>query len=260
MNKNEKLSQEPSMKQFNKGNIHSIETLGAFDGPGIRYVIFFQGCPFQCQYCHNRDTWTTNENQLMSVSEILNDYQKYQKFYSNGGITASGGDPILQLEFLIELFKEAKQKGIHTCLDTAASCYNPKNIDQYKELLLYTDLVLLDIKHIDSNQHKIITGFKNDYVLMFACLLDELNIDVIIRHVLVPTLTYSIEDLIKLRQFVDQLKNVVNIEILPYHTKGRMKWEQLGLDYPLKDIKEPTQDEIKKASHILRDGYHFNKQ
>lgn len=247
------------MRKFNQGNIHSVETLGTFDGPGIRYVVFFQGCPFQCQYCHNRDTWSTKQNHLMEVEEILTDYKKYQKFYKNGGLTASGGDPILQLDFLTELFAQAKQQGIHTCLDTAASCFNHKQSDKYQELLKYTDLVLLDIKHIKNDQHKVITGSTNDHVLAFATLLESLEKPMIIRHVLVPGLTDQEEDLKALRTYLDTLHFVQGIEVLPYHSKGQMKWESMGLDYPLKDTKEPSKEDVKKAEFILKDGYHFYK-
>lgn len=259
MNKNVRSFQEPSMKQFNKGNIHSIETLGTFDGPGVRYIVFFQGCPFQCEYCHNRDTWSTKENHLKTVDEILDDYKKYEKFYKKGGLTASGGDPILQLDFLTLLFKEAKQRGIHTCLDTAGSCYNIKQNESYIELLKYTDLVLLDIKHIDKEQHREITGSKNDHILDFAYLLDDLQIPTIIRHVLVPGLTDKEDDLKSLREFLDTLSNVENIEVLPYHTKGVMKWMEMGLDYPLIGVREPSKEEVQKAQKILSEGYHFYK-
>ncbi len=246
------------MNQF-KGNIHSIETLGAFDGPGLRYVIFFQGCPFKCQYCHNRDTWSTTRNKLMTVDDILNDYKKYEKFYKNGGLTASGGDPVLQLDFLTALFKEAKARGIHTCLDTAASCYNPKQDEAFTALLQYTDLVMLDIKHIDSNKHKEITGSKNEHVLEFAKRLDQLGKDMVIRHVLVPGLTDDEKDLVALRNFLDELNHVVKIEVLPYHSKGEMKWKKMNLEYPLKGVKEPSDQELKKVRQILIDGYHFYK-
>lgn len=248
------------MIKSNLGNIHSIETLGTFDGPGVRYVIFFQGCPFQCKYCHNRDTWTNTKNQLMSVEDLLNDYQRYEKFYKHGGMTASGGDPMLQTDFLIELFTEAKLKGIHTCLDTAASCYHPNQREKIEKLLSVTDLVLLDMKHIDEKKHRTITGFSNQHVIEFANLLDELCIPMVIRHVLVPGLTDDSRDLIKLRQFIDQLTYVEKIEVLPYHTKGRMKWEQMGLTYPLKDTPEPSEESISIAEKILKENYNFYKK
>ncbi len=248
------------MKDFNRfGNVHSIETLGAFDGPGIRYVLFLQGCPFQCQYCHNRDTWSTRQNKRMSVDDILEDYQKYQRFYKKGGITVSGGEPLLQLPFLIELFTEAKQRGIHTCLDTSAACFNVKAQARFKELMNVTDLVLLDIKHIDPEKHEVLTGSTNTQVLEFARYLDELNVPVIIRHVLVPTISDDPTDLKKLRAFLDTLTNVVNIEILPYHTKGIMKWKELGLNYPLLGISEPKEELIQMAEGTLKANYLYKK-
>ncbi|MCF7930886.1 MAG: pyruvate formate lyase-activating protein [Acholeplasmataceae bacterium] len=240
-------------------NVHSIETLGAFDGPGIRYVLFLQGCPFQCKYCHNRDTWSTKQNQLMTTSQILEDYQKYSHFYKKGGLTVSGGEPLLQLPFLIELFKAAKQNGIHTCLDTSAASFNSKKQDNFKELMVYTDLVLLDIKHIDNQKHINLTGAPNTQVLEFARYLDELGVKVAIRHVLVPTFTDDTNDLVKLRSFLDTLTNVVSIEILPYHTKGISKWKELGFEYTLLGIKEPDADSIEKAELILKKGYQFYK-
>ena len=241
------------------GNVHSIETLGAFDGPGIRYVLFLQGCPFQCQYCHNRDTWSTKQNKRMSVEEILNDYQKYQHFYKKGGLTVSGGEPLLQLPFVIELFKEAKLRGIHTCLDTSAACFNTKDQSRFKELMALTDLVLLDIKHIDPQKHKTLTGSSNENVLAFARYLDELNVSVVIRHVLVPTMTDDLDDLMKLRSFLDTLSNVVNIEILPYHIKGIHKWKELGLSYPLLGIHEPSEAMIELSEDILKTNYLYKK-
>lgn len=248
------------MKDSNRfGNVHSIETLGAFDGPGIRYVLFLQGCPFQCQYCHNRDTWSTRQNKRMSVEEILDDYKKYQRFYKKGGLTVSGGEPLLQLPFLIELFTEAKKQNIHTCLDTSAACFNAKAEKRFKELMDVTDLVLLDIKHIDPKKHETLTGSTNEHVLEFARYLDELGVSVIIRHVLVPTITDDKEDLMKLRSFLDTLTNVLNIEILPYHTKGIMKWKELGLSYPLPHIKEPTEAMVSVAEGILKANYLYKK-
>lgn len=232
-------------------NVHSIETFGAFDGPGIRYVLFLQGCPFQCQYCHNRDTWSTEKNKLMDVDQILHDYHQYRSFYKKGGITVSGGEPLLQLEFLIELFTKAKEKGIHTCLDTSAACFNEKRIDRYEALLNVTDLVLLDLKHMDDEKHQLLTGSSHKHVLAFAKLLDKKNIPTIIRHVLVPTITDDEDHLKRMKAFIDTLSNVKDIEVLGYHKKGILKWEAMGLDYTLKHIEEPSQKAILKAKSIL---------
>lgn len=238
-------------------NVHSIETLGAFDGPGIRYVLFLQGCPFQCQYCHNRDTWSTRINKMMSVDDIIIDYNQYKSFYKKGGITVSGGEPLLQMKGLIELFKRAKIEGIHTCLDTSAACFSVKESEDFKQLMGLTDLVLLDIKHMNNDIHKKLTGSPNTQVLDFARFLDELNVNVIIRHVLVPTLTDDVMHLKQLRSFLDTLSNVIKIEVLPYHTKGIMKWKELGLIYPLPDIKEPSIESIERAENILKADYRF---
>jgi len=249
------------MKHSNQtyANVHSIETLGAFDGPGIRYVIFLQGCPFQCQYCHNRDTWSQNKNKLMSVSDILNEYQKYNHFYKKGGITVSGGEPLLQIDFLIELFKKAKECNIHTALDTSAACYNFKDNFKFVELMKYTDLVLLDIKHIDEEKHIKLTKSTNKQVLEFARFLDMLKIKVIIRHVLIPTITNDIEDLKRFRSFLDTLTNVIDIEILPYHKKGIKKWQDLNFTYELTHILEPTIKEIEEVELYLKSQYKFHK-
>lgn len=240
------------------GNIHAIETMGAFDGPGIRYVLFLQGCPFQCQYCHNRDSWSTKTNRIMSIDEIIKDYKLYERFYKKGGITVSGGEPLLQLPFLIALFKRAKEEGINTCLDTSAGCYNPTDT-RYLELIKYTDLVLLDIKQIDVKKHLSLTGNHNQQVLDFARFLNHNQVKTIIRHVLVPTLTDDENDLKRLRLFLDQLSNVIQIEILPYHKSGIHKWKELGIEYKLIEIKEPTKDEVHRAEAILKDGYCYGK-
>jgi pyruvate formate lyase activating enzyme len=248
------------MNQSNNllANVHSIETFGAFDGPGIRYVLFLQGCPFQCQYCHNRDTWSTTQNKTMSVNDVLSDFEKYSHFYKKGGITVSGGEPLLQINFLIELFKTAKERNIHTCLDTSGGSYHKRNDALFHELMKYTDLVLLDIKHIDDTKHQVLTKSSNQHVLEFAKLLDLLHKKVIIRHVLVPTLTDNESDLKNLRLFLDELTNVIGIEVLPYHKTGIKKWNELGFTYELTHIDEPTKDMIKKAEDILKKDYRFS--
>ena len=241
-------------------NVYFIETFGAFDGPGIRYVLFLQGCMLRCKFCHNRDSWSTDVNKLMSIDEILTDYEKYQNFYRKGGITVSGGEATLQMPFLIELFKECKKRGIHTTLDTSAGIYSEKRLPIYEELFKYTDLILLDIKHIDNEKHKELTGVPNTQILEFAKVLSERKIPTVLRCILIPTINSDDETLIRLRKFNDTLENIVGIDVLPYHKKGIMKWEKLGIKYPIPEIEEPSQELTKHAEKILKDGYKFYKE
>ncbi|KAB2329810.1 pyruvate formate-lyase-activating protein [Bacillus mesophilum] len=237
------------------GNIHSIETFGTVDGPGIRYVIFTQGCLLRCQFCHNADTWEIGTGKQMSVSEIIADLKTYLPFIesSGGGITVSGGEPLLQLPFLIELFKECKKLGIHTTIDSSGGCYStsPHFQSQLKEVLKYTDLILLDLKHIDKDKHKKLTGLTNEHILSFAKFLSDQQVPVWIRHVLVPTISDSEEDLVHLGSFISTLNNVKKVEVLPYHKLGVYKWEALGLDYPLKDIEPPSEEKAEWAYQLL---------
>ncbi|NMS90416.1 pyruvate formate lyase-activating protein [Clostridioides difficile] len=232
-----------------KGKIHSIETFGTVDGPGIRYILFFQGCPLRCKYCHNRDTWDTKSGKEYTVDEIITDALKYTSFmkFSGGGITASGGESTLQPEFLSELFKKAKENDIHTCLDTSGFV-DIKTIDP---ILDNTDLVLLDLKHMIEEKSIDLTGVGMDKALKLARHLDSRNIPVWIRHVLVPGITDDKDNLEKLGQFVATLKNVERFELLPYHSMGIHKWENLGIDYELKDVPDATKEDIKKASEII---------
>lgn len=237
------------------GNIHSIETFGTVDGPGIRYVVFTQGCLLRCQFCHNADTWEIGTGKQMSVSEIIHDLKSYLPFIesSGGGITVSGGEPLLQIPFLIELFKECKKLGIHTTIDSSGGCYSTASHfqEQLKELLTYTDLVLLDIKHIDRKKHISLTGMANEHILDFAKFLSNQEIPIWIRHVLVPTVTDDLNDLEKLGEFIGGLTNVKKVEVLPYHKLGVYKWEALGLDYPLKDIEPPSEEKAELAYELL---------
>jgi len=239
------------------GNIHSIETFGAFDGPGLRYVLFLQGCPLRCKFCHNRDTWGTQDNKLMSVDQILDDYNKYRAFYKKGGLTVSGGEATLQLEFLTELFKAAKQRNIHTCLDTSAGTFTEARIPEFEALLEHTDLVLLDIKHIDDERHKWLTGASNTNILKFAKLLSDKKVPTVLRHILLPGINAQDEYLYRLRDFIDTLENFVGIDVLPYHTKGIMKWDNMGIDYELKDTPEPTKQEVEHAEYVLKHNYKY---
>lgn len=230
-----------------KGNIHSIETCGTVDGPGIRFVIFTQGCPLRCQYCHNPDTWQTDTNKLMTVDEIMQKYDGVKEFVQSGGITVTGGEPLLQIDFVTELFKIAKSREIHTALDTSGITFNPENT----EILKYTDLVLLDIKHIDDAEHKKLTGASNKNILAFAQFLSEKQIPVWIRHVVVKDITLNEKYLKELGRFLKTMKNIKALDILPYHNMAIPKYEALGINYPLKNTPPTTKEEAIWARDII---------
>ena len=232
------------------GKIHSYETFGTVDGPGIRFVIFMQGCCLKCKYCHNRDTWSVHSGKMISVEELVKEVIKYKSYMdsSGGGVTVSGGEPLLQTDFICALFKELKKHNIHTAIDTAGSIPVSYEI---KELLKYTDLVLLDIKHIDNEKCIDLTGAPNKNTLEFARYLSNLNVPVWIRQVLIPGYTDDKFDLIKLKEFLDSLNNVEKIELLPYHDLGKFKWAEFQDEYTLEGVKSPTQSEIDAAKAIL---------
>lgn len=237
-----------------KGYIHSIETFGTVDGPGVRYVIFTMGCPMRCKYCHNPDTWEPNRGELKETDEILDDYEKYKPYLKGGGITVTGGEPMLQMDFLMELFKKAKERDIHTCLDTSGIMFHAddeENVKKVKELLDYTDLVMLDIKHIDDEEHKKLTGQSNKNILKFAKFVNDSNTKLWIRHVTVPGITYDKEELTQLGEFLAQLDKMEALDVLPYHTMGITKYEELGIEYPLKGVEPLTKEEAEKARTII---------
>ena len=238
-----------------QGNIHSIETCGTVDGPGIRYIVFTQGCLLRCQYCHNPDTWELGAGNLVTVDEIIQDLESYRPFLdaSGGGITASGGEPLLQMPFLIELFKACKEKGIHTTIDSSGGNFSehPEYLAQLDELLQYTDLVLVDLKHIDRDRHKRLTGKYNDHILKFAQYLSDKNVPAWVRHVLVPEITDVDEYLDRLGEFIGTLNNIEKVEVLPYHELGVYKWEALNLKYPLENIEPPTDARVENAHERL---------
>lgn len=237
------------MDKKNYAKIHSIETFGTVDGPGIRFVTFLQGCNLECKYCHNRDTWNINDGKYISVDELFENILKYKPYIMpKGGFTASGGEPLLQPYFLISLFKKLKKENIHTAIDTSGMI---EITDTIKELLSLTDLVLLDIKHINSEKSKDLIGFSNEKELKFAKYLSDNNIPVWIRQVIIPGVTDSKEDLLELKQFIESLNNVQNIELLPYHNLGKHKWETLGFEYKLKDIPPASAQDIQRAKNIL---------
>lgn len=242
------------------GNVHSIESFGTVDGPGIRLVVFLQGCPMRCLYCHNPDTWSYEENKKVFVSEILDKYDSIKEFLKNGGITVTGGEPLSQIDFVTELFKQAKQKNIHTALDTSGILFNRKNLAQFDKLLKYTDLVLLDIKHINDEEHKKLTGFSNKNILDFAMYLSEKNIPIWVRHVVVPTITDDEKHLKELGKFLANIKSLKALDVLPYHNMAISKYENLNIDYPLKNISPLTKEEAMKARQIIINSYKQAKQ
>ncbi len=235
----------------NTGNVHSIETFGTVDGPGIRLVVFMQGCPMRCLYCHNPDTWNTGLNNKYSADDILLKYESIKEFLKTGGITLSGGEPLMQIDFCISLFKKARTKKIHTALDTSGILFNEINIDKINDLLKYTDLILLDIKHINDDEHKKLTGFSNKNVLDFALYLSEQNKPVWIRHVAVPDITFKERHLKQLGRFLSGLKNVQALDILPYHNMAAEKYKKLNIEYKLKDTEPLTKDEAVIARDII---------
>ena len=229
--------------------VHSIESFGTVDGPGIRFVLFLQGCHLQCKYCHNRDTWNMNGGEYKSLDDIFEKIMKYKNYiYPNGGVTVTGGEPLLQVKFLIELFEKLKKENIHTCIDTYGMV---ALTDDIKKLLSLTDLVLLDIKHIDSEKFKNLVGFNNEKELAFARYLSDNNIHMWIRQVLVPGYTDDEQDLLKLKDFISSLNTVDKVEILPYHDMGRYKWEKLGLKYELDGVRVANDDDVKRAKNLL---------
>jgi pyruvate formate lyase activating enzyme len=239
------------------GFIHSIETFGSVDGPGIRYVIFMQGCPMRCLYCHNPDTWAVGKGREVTADELLGEYEKNKMFYRNGGITVTGGEPLLQVDFLIELFSLAKAKGIHTCLDTSGITYSESNtpyIEKLDKLMEYTDLVMLDIKHIDPVKHREITSHDNAGILAFARYLAQKGIPVWIRHVIVKGYTDNPEHLKALGRFIGGLKNVKALDVLPYHSMGEKKYSELGMDYPLAGMESLDKSEAQKAKEHIIEG------
>ena len=244
------------MKEAEKleGYIHSFESFGTVDGPGIRFVVFMQGCPLRCKYCHNPDTWTKSGT-AYTAEQVCAEALKYRNYFGDtGGVTVSGGEPLLQMDFVTELFERLKEKGIHTALDTSGYMFDPENpesVEKHKVLIRFTDLALHDIKHIDSKSHESLTGKGNEHTLAFAEFLSDNGISMWIRHVLVPGLTDDDEALKRLKAFIDTLETVKKVEVLPYHTMGEVKYEKLGYDYPLKGVRPPEKERVQNAKRLL---------
>lgn len=239
------------------GNIHSVESFGSADGPGVRYIVFLKGCNMRCKYCHNPDTWAKEGGTMQTPEEVLNKALRYKAYWkNNGGITVSGGEALLQIEFVTELFRLAKEKGVHTCLDTSGNPFTREEpfFTKFNELIKYTDLFMLDIKHMDPEAHRELTAQDNANILDMARYLSDNGKHMWIRHVLVPGITDSEEQLRTLRAFVDTLETVDRVEILPYHTLGVFKWKELGIPYQLEQVELPSQEQVKRAKEILEIG------
>ncbi|MBQ8960669.1 MAG: pyruvate formate lyase-activating protein [Ruminococcus sp.] len=237
-----------------KGRIHSTESFGTVDGPGVRFVVFFQGCPLRCKYCHNPDTWDFSGGREVTAEELLEEYSSYKEFLRSGGITATGGEPLAQPEFLAELFSKAKAQGIHTCLDTSAGPWGSSASGKIGDVLRYTDLVMLDIKHIDPEAHRELTGVSNSHILDFARHVSSLGIPLWIRHVVVPGITDGEEELTALGEFLSTLRTLKALDVLPYHDMGREKYRQLGISYPLEGTPPLTKEEAVRARDLIMKG------
>ena len=240
------------------GYIHSIESFGTVDGPGLRLVVFTQGCPMRCKYCHNPDTWELGKGEEIAPEEIIRQFERNRPFYKNGGITVTGGEPLLQIDFLLDLFRLCREKHIHTCIDTSGITYHEgdspynRKLDALMEL---TDLVMLDIKHIDSDAHRELTGHPNEGILAFARYLDERHVPLWIRHVIVPGITDDPEEHRRLGRFIAGLGNVKALDVLPYHTMGVAKYEKLGIPYPLEGVEALPKQEAAKAKAAILEGF-----
>lgn len=235
------------------GKIHSFESFGTVDGPGIRFVVFVQGCPMRCLYCHNPDTWSVSAGTEYTPEDVAFRAMKYKSYFTGGGgVTVSGGEPLLQAEFVTRLFTILKENDINTALDTSGVLFNEADPHKFDNLLAVTDLVLLDIKHIDDGEHKKLTGHSNNNILAFARYLSDMDKPVWIRHVLVPGITDDDGYLNELKTFISTLNNVKKVEVLPYHTMGEVKYEKLGIPYPLKGVQPPSPERVKNAKEILK--------
>lgn len=240
------------------GRIHSLESFGTVDGPGVRFVVFVQGCPMRCAYCHNPDTWDMNGGTLMEPSYIIEQYERNISFYKGGGITVTGGEPLMQVDFLLDLFTLAKKKNIHTCIDSSGIAYkpngNPEWLAKLDKLMTLTDLVMLDIKHINPEKHKELTSQPNEGILAFAKYLDEKNVNMWIRHVIVPGVTDDDKYLYELGYFIGEFQNLKALDALPYHTMGENKYEKLGMEYKLKGVPAMEKKDLLEKKEVILKG------
>ncbi len=248
-----------------EGYVHSLESFGSVDGPGVRYIIFLSGCPLRCKFCHNPDTWKMQSGKLTGADELIEKAYRCRPYWGNaGGITVSGGEPLMQIDFLIELFKKAKEKNINTCIDTSGAPYTEDDAEwfgKFQELMKYTDILLVDIKHIDEKEHVELTGKSGKNIRQMFAYLDGIKKPIWIRHVLVPGITDNDEYLLATRDFIRTLSNVKRVEVLPYHTLGLMKYKELGLPNRLEGVESPSKERILNAKNILEcDKYNAWKE
>ena len=236
------------------GRVHSFESFALVDGPGVRFCVFLQGCNMRCQYCHNPETWNKEVGEEWTPEDLFKKVYRYKNYWGkDGGITVSGGESLLQLEFVTEFFEIAKEKGVHTAIDTSGNPFSmePEYLEKFDKLMEVTDLFILDLKEMDDEKHKKLTGCTNQNIIALARYLSDHGKDMWNRHYLVPGLTDDEEGLVALRDFIAELKTVTRVEILPYHTLGLFKWEKLGINYPLDGVATPTDEEVKRAESIL---------
>lgn len=232
------------------GFVHSVESFGALDGPGIRYVLFLQGCPLRCIYCHNPDTWLIKDGKQMSSDEVVSDILKYKNFFRSGGVTLSGGEPLFQPKFCFEILSKCKDKGIHTAIDTSGAVA----LEKVKDCIDIADLILLDIKSLDESEAKEITGLSNKGTMGMLNYCEETGKKIWIRHVLLPNYTLDFKKLEKLAEFLKKYSCIENVQLLPFHKMGEFKWESLKKEYTLKDLNEPKKEDVEKAKKIFADA------
>ncbi len=239
------------------GRVHSLESFGTVDGPGVRFVVFTQGCPMRCLYCHNPDTWSRSGGREVTVEEILAQYQKNLPFYKNGGITVTGGEPLWQIDFVTELFTKAKEKNIHTCLDTSGVTFCAQDVASLAKidaLLKVTDLVMLDIKQMDDAAHRTLCGHGNANILAFAQYLDAKEVPLLVRHVVVPGITDDAKEQYALGRFLGTLRHIKAFDALPYHNLGEVKYQNLGMEYPLKGVEPLPKEAAAAARDVVLQG------
>lgn len=236
------------------GHIHSLETMGTVDGPGVRMVLFMQGCPMRCAYCHNPDTWSVTGGSTMSVEDVWEQFERNRGFYKNGGLTVTGGEALLQLPFILELFTYFRERGVHTCLDTSGICFDESKRDEYTALMAVTSLILLDIKEIDDDRHQALTSQSNRQILAFARFADDCGVPMWVRHVVVPTITDVPDRWYQLGFFLGTLQHLEAIDCLPYHVMGTAKYREMNLPYALEGVPPATKDLARRAKETIIEG------